>query len=494
MLLLNPEALPPGFGPSARSNPPGNVVMSQHLVWLRTDLRTLDNPALYAAGQSGQVTALFLLCPEQWQAHGLSPYKVGFMLRSLDVVSQQLAALGIPTRIVASTDFADAPAQVLQVAKDLGAAKVFWNDEIAIDEQRRDTAVAQSLAAAGIGVERHQGFTCLAPGSVRKPDGTSYAVFTPFKKRWFAQCIHQGIYSLPSPQPQADPIAPASAPDVVGDYTKGFGADLWPSGELQGQLALKTFVQRAIQGYETQRDLPTEPGTSRLSPHLAVGSVSANQCLLAAYAANNNRLFDGHPSIDTWISELVWREFYNHILAEHPRLAMGRAFKQETDALPWNHDQERLQRWQRGETGFPFVDAGMRQLNNTGWMHNRLRMVTAQFLAKHLFLDWRLGEAYFMNRLVDGDIAANNGGWQWSASTGTDAVPYFRVFNPIRQAERFDPEGTFVRSMIPELAQAGRKQVLEPWKYGGVPGYPEPMVDLSEARDKTLAIWKLARS
>ena len=173
---------------------------------------------------------------------------------------------------------------------------------------------------------------------------------------------------------------------------------------------------------------------------------------------------------------------------------MGQAFKKETDALPWNLSKEQLQRWQQGETGFPFVDAGMRQLNATGWMHNRLRMVTAQFLAKHLFLDWRLGESYFMARLVDGDFAANNGGWQWSASTGTDAVPYFRIFNPIRQAERFDPNGGFVRRMIPELAGADKKQVLEPWKYGGVDGYPAPMIDLSTARDQTLAVWKLARS
>jgi deoxyribodipyrimidine photo-lyase len=227
---------------------------------------------------------------------------------------------------------------------------------------------------------------------------------------------------------------------------------------------------------------------------LAAGTLSANQCLQAAQQNNDGKLSGGVSGIDTWISEIIWRDFYNHILAEHPRLAMGRAFKAETDQLPWNHSQEQLQRWQQGETGFPFVDAGMRQLNRTGWMHNRLRMVTAQFLAKHLFLDWRLGEAYFMSQLVDGDFAANNGGWQWSASTGTDAVPYFRIFNPVRQAERFDPEGEFVRQMIPELSDTSAKQALEPWKFGGVGNYPEPMIDLREARDRTLAIWKHARA
>jgi deoxyribodipyrimidine photo-lyase len=329
---------------------------------------------------------------------------------------------------------------------------------------------------------------------VRKPDGSPYSVFTPFKKRWFAHCIDRGIHCLPRPEPQGSPVAGALTPAVVDDVSKSFGEDRWPSGEANALTTLQEFAAEKIRDYESERDLPNLQGTSQLSPHLAAGTISANQCLEAAYQHNDHRLFGGNPGADTWISELVWREFYNHILAEHPRLAMGHAFKKETDALPWNLSKEQLQRWQQGETGFPFVDAGMRQLNATGWMHNRLRMVTAQFLAKHLFLDWRLGESYFMARLVDGDFAANNGGWQWSASTGTDAVPYFRIFNPIRQAERFDPNGDFVRRMIPELAGADKKQVLEPWKYGGVDGYPAPMIDLSTARDQTLAVWKLARS
>jgi deoxyribodipyrimidine photo-lyase len=468
--------------------------MPQHLVWFRSDLRTLDNPALFAASQQGQVTGLFLLTPEQWRVHGISDYKIAFMLRSIDVASQHLAKLGIETQIVLGSDFGDAPSQVLAAAKSINATKVFWNDEVAIDEQRRDTRVTSALADAGIAVERHQGFTSLPPGSVRKPDGSPYSVFTPFKKRWFAHCIDRGIHCLPRPEPQGSPVAGALTPAVVDGVSKSFGEDRWPSGEANALTTLQEFAAEKIRDYESERDLPNLQGTSQLSPHLAAGTISANQCLEAAYQHNDHRLFGGNPGADTWISELVWREFYNHILAEHPRLATGHAFKKETDALPWNLSKEQLQRWQQGETGFPFVDAGMRQLNATGWMHNRLRMVTAQFLAKHLFLDWRLGESYFMARLVDGDFAANNGGWQWSASTGTDAVPYFRIFNPIRQAERFDPNGDFVRRMIPELAGADKKQVLEPWKYGGVDGYPAPMIDLSTARDQTLAVWKLARS
>jgi deoxyribodipyrimidine photo-lyase len=468
--------------------------MSQHLVWLRTDLRILDNPALFSAAESGHVTALFLLTPEQWQIHGIAPRKIAFILRSLDVVSEQLAERGIETKIILSRRFEDAPRKVLEVATSIQATSVFWNDEIAVDEQRRDDAVAHALSEAGINVTRHHAFTSLPPGSVRKPDGAPYSIFTPFKKRWISICVDRGIHTFPMPESQGPKTPATKAPVTVGDVAKSLGSENWPAGEREGLKLLDRFTDAAILEYDNQRDLPDLEGTSKLSPHLAAGTLSANHCLKAAYACNGHRLSGGNPNIDTWISELIWREFYNHILVEHPRLAMGRAFRPETDLLPWNHSREQLERWQRGETGFPFVDAGMRQLNATGWMHNRLRMVTAQFLAKHLFLDWRLGEAYFMSQLVDGDFAANNGGWQWSASTGTDAVPYFRIFNPVRQAERFDPQGTFVRRMIPELAEASPKQTLEPWKFGGVGNYPAPMIDLGEARDRTLAVWKLARA
>ena len=468
--------------------------MSNHLVWFRSDLRVLDNPALSTAAKSGQVTGLFLLAPQQWQEHGLAAKKIAFVLRSVDTLSQRLAALGIATKIIVANRFADAPQQVLQAAQAVQASKVFWNDEIAIDEQRRDNAVAQALTTSGIAVERHQAFTGLPPGSVCKPDGSAYSVFTPFKKRWISIAIEQGINPLPAPTAQGPVVDAVTVPDTLNGIDKFLGADLWPGGEERALAQLTQFTAEAVAAYDTDRDLPNLAGTSKLSPHLAAGTLSANQCLQAAQQNNDGKLSGGVSGIDTWISEIIWRDFYNHILAEHPRLAMGTAFKPETDQLPWNHSQEQLQRWQQGETGFPFVDAGMRQLNRTGWMHNRLRMVTAQFLAKHLFLDWRLGEAYFMSQLVDGDFAANNGGWQWSASTGTDAVPYFRIFNPVRQAERFDPEGEFVRQMIPELSDTSAKQALEPWKFGGVGNYPEPMIDLREARDRTLAIWKHARA
>ena len=464
-----------------------------NLVWLRNDLRISDNPALHAACKRGSVTCVFLLDHRQWQEHDMSPWRIALILRSIDCVSQQLAKLGITLLIMHCDGFANAAKLVVDCAQQVQAGCVYFNAEIALNEQRRDNEVEAALNKSGIGCERHQNFTHLAPGSVTKPDGSGYTVFTPFKKRWLAHPLAEPSKPLDPPAPQGPAITAQLAPELLGSVRKDLGAALWPAGETAAQACLKEFVHHRASAYDQQRDLPLQPGTSKLSPHLAVGTVSAGQCLYAAYGANNNVLTMGNAGLDAWISELIWREFYNHILAAHPRLSMGQAFRRETERLEWNHNDEWLARWQAGETGLPLVDAGMRQLNTTGWMHNRLRMVTSQFLAKHLFINWREGERYFMRNLVDGDLAANNGGWQWSASTGTDAVPYFRMFNPIRQAERFDPTGAFVRSQIPELAKAQGKSIFTPWQYAENKAYPKPVIDLAQARDATLAAWKRIR-
>ena len=465
-----------------------------NLVWFRTDLRVRDNPALYYACQSGPVEALFVLTPSQWLEHTISPHRLALILRTLDQLSHDLAELGIPLKIVKSDNYASCINVVVKNAKAIGATGVFFNDEVALNEARRDGEVIAALHRNGIACETFNAFTCLKPGSVRKPDGSAYSVFTPFKRRWLSVLTEVGLDILPAPKAQGPSITPNQAPAKIADTSKDFGSELWKAGERTALSQLNAFCKNRAENYQRDRDIPNVRGTSGLSPQLAMGTISANQCLAAAYKVNGGRWVGPSEGINTWVSEIIWREFYNHILVEHPRLAMGQAFRRETDSLPWNQDTGLLERWQKGETGLPLVDAGMRQLNSTGWMHNRLRMVTAQFLAKHLFLDWRLGEQYFMSKLVDCDIAANNGGWQWSASTGTDAVPYFRMFNPIRQAERFDANGDFVRSMVPELANAGKKQILEPWKAGGFAGYPEPIIDLAQGRDSTLATWKTMRA
>ncbi|MDO9320458.1 MAG: FAD-binding domain-containing protein, partial [Pseudomonas sp.] len=235
---------------------------------------------------------------------------------------------------------------------------------------------------------------------------------------------------------------------------------------------------------------------SQLSAYLAAGVISPRQCLHAALSNNRGEFDTGNPGAVCWINELLWREFYKHILVGYPRVSRHRAFRPNTEAVAWRNAPDELAAWQAGRTGIPIVDAAMRQLLTTGWMHNRLRMIVAMFLTKNLLIDWREGERFFMRHLIDGDLAANNGGWQWSSSTGTDSAPYFRIFNPQRQSERFDAEGRFIRHWLPVLAEVGKKDIHNPSalsQYGGLfgrPDYPKPIVDLSKSRARALAAFK----
>jgi deoxyribodipyrimidine photo-lyase len=270
-------------------------------------------------------------------------------------------------------------------------------------------------------------------------------------------------------------------------------ASHWPAGTVEAQRRLRRFANSRSERYADDRDFPALDGTSALSPHLSVGSLSAGQCLHAALRGCDGTLHKAGPGIAAWVDELIWRDFYRHVIAQFPQVSRGAAFRRELDQLPWRHAPDELAAWKAGRTGYPLVDAGMRQLSQTGCMHNRMRMVTAMFLAKHLLLDWRAGERHFMELLVDGDFAANNGGWQWSASTGTDAVPYFRLFNPNTQARRFDPDGTFIRHHVPELAGAPDKALFDPAR-NPESGYARPMVDHQEARQRALATFRAAQS
>jgi deoxyribodipyrimidine photo-lyase len=276
-------------------------------------------------------------------------------------------------------------------------------------------------------------------------------------------------------------------PRSIPDYQSTVSASLWPAGEDSARQRLNRFVAKPLFLYQAQRDFPALEGTSQLSPYLAAGMISARECFAAALIANNHELDMGNQGAVIWMSELIWRDFYKDILVAVPRVSMNKAFKPETEKLRWRYDEHQLIAWQEGKTGFPIVDAAMRQLNATGWMHNRLRMGVAMFFSKNLFFDWRIGEAYFMSRLIDGDLSANNGGWQWSASTGTDAAPYFRIFNPIRQSERFDPKGDFIRQYCPELASLSSKEIHEPTNRLG---YPKQIVNLEQSRKDAIAAFK----
>ncbi len=465
--------------------------MPRPLVWFRRDLRVDDNTALLAAASLADdgLVALYVVSPGEWRAHDDAPAKVDFWLRNLTALADSLAALHVALVVETADAPADIPALVRRVVERHGCTEVHANREYEVNESRRDVEVR---AALGVPLHLHDDRVLLAPGTVRTQSATPYTVFTPFKRQWLTVLAATDVTPRPAPKPLR-PVEGLSS-SVVPPLASPLDPALWPAGEAAAAHALKVFVAEKIATYRTGRDLPALDATSRLSPYLAAGVISPRRCLAAAMSANRGLAAGGNEGPDTWISELCWRDFYTHVMVAFPRVSMGRAFRKETDAVKWRHAPDELARWCDGTTGFPLVDAAMRQLRATGWMHNRLRMLVAMFLTKDLLIDWREGERHFMRHLVDGDLAANNGGWQWSSSTGTDAQPYFRIFNPSTQAERYDPEGDFVREWVPELRGLTTKALLSLEKMGPMErrslAYPAPMVDHAKARERTLAAFK----
>ena len=332
------------------------------------------------------------------------------------------------------------------------------------------------------------------PRVIQTGDGRFYSVFTPYRRVWEKKAIdHVDTHRPPGRQPELN-IRSSDVPETIEHFDlSSCRDDLWPAGEPEAQRRLEKFVQR-IGNYQRARDIPSVNGTSLLSPYLAAGVISPRQCLAAALAVNKGQIA-GDDGVATWISELAWRDFYTHVLVGFPRVSRHRPFKLKTDQLDWRTDEPNFEAWKQGRTGYPIVDAGMRQLNQTGWMHNRLRMVTAMFLTKHLLIDWRWGEKYFMQHLIDGELAANNGGWQWSASTGTDSVPYFRIFNPFSQSKRFDPDGDFIKELCPELSPIPSAALHDEKKFSAAIAkhgvdYPTYIVDYKQGRERALQAFK----
>ncbi len=455
------------------------------LAWFRNDLRVSDNPALTAACKQGDaVRACFVVTPEQWQQHDWSAARVRFVVDHVNALSDALSRLGITLDILEARKFEDGIDSLLSYCEAQSIRHLHFNEEYGVNERRRDKAVHQRFTEANIKVNKYRDQTVAPVGAILTQQDEPYSVFTPFSRRWRQWAGDTMPNPFPAPDKMADPVAPNYLTTALAGYQEA-PEPLVPVGEEAAHKQLADFIEHQAKSYKKARDFPALEGTSLLSPYLANGVLSGRQCWLAGHQAlasgENEGLF-------TWVTEIAWRDFYINILFHFPRVSMHRAFKPETEALDWNTPGDNFQAWKEGRTGVPIVDAAMRQLNQTGWMHNRLRMITAMFLTKNLFVDWRLGEAYFMSRLVDGFLASNNGGWQWSASTGTDSAPYFRVFNPATQSERFDPKGEFVRHYVPELAKLDNKHIHQPWANGVIPkGYPRPIVDLKESRKQAIA-------
>lgn len=461
--------------------------MRTGLHWFRADLRVTDNTALAAAMQDcDQLFAVYIITGKTWAKHDAAPIKIQFILQNLVELSASCAKLGIPLFIRECDYFSESPAVLQDIITTYHIDALYYNKQYEFDEMRRDLLVAKKLAGK-LAIFDHDDQLIMPPGSVLSQQQKPLQIFTPFKKVWLKKVDElEAWHPIKSVTRKFSNTVQADAvPKTVKGFADNFNLAHWPAGEKAALLRLEKFCANDINYYHERRDFPSLAGTSQLSPYLAQGVISPAQCvdtIMSSLNLHNFQAIQQHPGAATWVSELIWREFYKHILFFHPGVCRYKPFKPDTDKIPWRYDEADFGKWCEGKTGFPLVDAAMRQLNQTGWMHNRLRMVVAMFLSKTLFIDWRWGEKYFMQQLIDGDLAANNGGWQWSASTGTDAVPYFRIFNPVTQSERFDPNGDFIRQFCPELAHLDNKTIHIP---------QEPIVDYKVMRAKVIAAFKL---
>ena len=462
------------------------------LVWFRNDLRLEDHPALTSARAAGPALGLYIVSPAQWREHDEAPVKIEFWRRLLKDLSPRLAMHGVALKLLRVDRWDDVPAALLHFCQTHGIKRVHCNREQAVNERRRDRACFLRLREHDIKMIAHDGQTLLPPGELKTGGGDTYRVFTPFARACRARLASTGIELSSTPQPLALPtgVAPDDIDEVWPDALPSLAPE-WSADHQVIYERLNTFAQNHLREYDQTRDFPAQPGTSRLSPYLAAGAVSAKQCLSVALAANHGEFESGNVGIRSWINELIWREFYWHLLHGYPQLSMKRPLRLETEAVVWRDAKPDFEAWAQGRTGIPIVDSAMKQLVTTGWMHNRLRMIVAMFLTKNLLIDWRLGERFFMQHLIDGELAANNGGWQWSASTGADAAPYFRVFNPVTQSQRFDPDGTFIRQWLPELNALDHKTIHDPSvEQRQRTGYPQAIVDLKASRLRAIDAFK----
>jgi deoxyribodipyrimidine photo-lyase len=464
--------------------------------WIRRDLRLNDNQALAAAlKHADEVIPFFVLDPTLLASPYVGSKRTAFLLEGLRRLDSDLKALGSCLILRQG----DPVAELAALRAESGSGAIFAEEDISPYARRRDARVAGALP-----LQLVNGLTLHTPGAVLKADGTPYIVFTPFSRAWKALPLLQAGEILSVPRQISSPTGLPGQPIPTGP---NLPSDVpFSPGEAEALERLSTFVDGdnpPIYGYAEGRNDLNLGGTSGLSPYLRFGMVSARQVVVAALAAIDAAPNDqARKGAETWLNELIWREFYIAILYHFPRVRRN-SFRAAYDKIDWENDEDAFLAWCEGRTGYPVVDAGMRQLAQTGWMHNRARMIVASFLVKDLLIDWRWGERWFMQHLVDGDPAANNGGWQWTAGTGTDAAPYFRIFNPILQGQKYDPQGAYVRRWAPELGRVPDRFIHRPWamplevqqKAGCYIGrdYPLPIVDRAWARTRALAAYDRAK-
>ncbi len=467
------------------------------LWWIRRDLRLQHNQALQAALSEGyQVQPVYILDPNLLSSSRMGQARKDFLFQGLDRLQEQIARQG-GQLIVRSGN----PKTALEsLVRESAAAQIFAEQDLSPYARQRDQGVSRRMPLQLI-----SGLTIADPEEIKTAVGTPYQVYSPYRKKWkqrYLSRIRRGSDQELEGRFWDQNLGSERIPALE----KPQALEAWQAGEEPARQRLSQFVEGdspPIYRYQENRNRPDREGTSGLSPYLHFGMISIREVFQAALSAMDRARSGAElQSAESWLDELIWREFYLAILYHHPDV-LKKSYRENLQEISWRNHQESFQRWKQGLTGFPIVDAGMRQLLATHWMHNRVRMITASFLVKDLLIDWRWGEEWFMKSLVDADLASNNGGWQWVAGTGTDAAPYFRIFNPTTQAKKHDPQGGYIRRYLPELAQVPDDYIHTPWrmpdslqqKAGCRIGkdYPEPIVDHQKARKQTLEAYQIAR-
>ncbi|KAH6669642.1 deoxyribodipyrimidine photo-lyase [Plectosphaerella plurivora] len=483
--------------------------------WFKMDLRVSDNRALRLASEKAQeagvpLITMYIISPQDFEAHLTAPIRVDFTLRTLEVLRKDLDKLNIPLYVETVDDRKNVSGRIGELLEEWQASHMFANMEYEVDELRREAKLVRQLATDGRSFEVLHDTCVVPPGELQSGTGNQYAVYTPWYKAWMRR-VHSNpelldLFDPPTKNPTEareafSALFDSEIPDEVSGKTltddqKKRARSYFPAGEHEARDRLHKFCEERIGGYADRRNIPSDTGTSSISVHLASGTISSRTCVRTARDSNKTKKLDGgSQGIQTWISEVAWRDFYKHVLVHWPYVCMNKPFKPEYANIEWSYVKEDFDAWVAGRTGYPIVDAAMRQMAEVGWMHNRCRMIVASFLAKDLLIDWRMGERHFMENLVDGDFASNSGGWGFSASVGVDPQPYFRIFNPLLQSEKFDPDGTYIRKWVPELAGVKGKAIHDPYGRGAGPqvkkkGYPAPIVEHKACRERALAAYK----
>lgn len=468
--------------------------MKTTVVWFHNDLRLSDNPALNEAARRGAVVPVYIYAPEEQGSRAPGAARRWWLHHSLQSLDQSLQRRGL--KLVVRRAQQSLPV-LEQILTEVGADALYWNTRYEPQLWTRDEQIRKTLRARGVEVREYPSYLLHDPDAVRTDAGQPYGVFTPFWKRMLQ------VVQVPEPLPEPEPLhAPERMPHSEPldslkllptiDWAAGF-RETWQVGEAAARQRLEWFLSNAVEGYHTLRDRPDLDATSRLSPHLHHGEITPRQIWHATLRHSGGQWTKG---VEHFLREVGWREFGYHILYHHP-YTQERALRREFETFPWTEvETPAYKAWTKGRTGIPMVDAGMRQLWRIGWMHNRTRMIVASWLTKNLLIHWRLGEAWFWDTLVDADPASNILGWQWTSGCGADAAPYFRIFNPVIQGRKFDPDGAYVRQWVPELANLPTEYIHAPWEapervlqQAGVAlgkTYPHPQERLDKSRDRAL--------